>query len=143
MTAGATQAILLLNAMCRSSPWPATGRNQHCNSSAATASERYPQCAIFSQTTRRIRFGWIRKLRFVNQYSYLLLVIFVLLLSAVAAYFWLPKPAGLALVTLLGVVFVAAASLLRYRETHLPDTAALDGLIGKGSPVLVVLFSHY
>ncbi len=87
--------------------------------------------------------GGLRQLRFVNQYSYLLLVIFVLPMSAVAAYFWLPRPAGLALVTLLGVVFVAATSLSRYRETHLPDTAALDGLIGKGSPVMVVLFSYY
>ncbi|MCY4436448.1 MAG: hypothetical protein OXE05_03850 [Chloroflexi bacterium] len=82
-------------------------------------------------------------MRFVNQYSYLLFVIFVLPASAVAAYFWLPEAAGLALVTLVGLGLVAVASLLRYRETHLTDTAALDGLIGKGSPVIVVLFSHY
>ena len=82
-------------------------------------------------------------MRVVNQYSYLLFVIFVLPASAVAAYFWLPRSAGLALVALLGVGLVAVASLLRYRETNLADTAALDGLIGKGSPVMVVLFSHY
>ena len=82
-------------------------------------------------------------MRFVNQYSYLLFVIFVLPASAVAAYFWLPEAAGLTLVTLVGLGLVAVASLLRYRETQLTDTAALDGLIGKGSPVIVVLFSHY
>ncbi len=82
-------------------------------------------------------------MRFVNQYSYLLFVVFVLPASAVAAYFWLPEAAGLALVTLVGLGLVAVAYLLRYRETHLTDTAALDGLIGKGSPVIVVLFSHY
>lgn len=82
-------------------------------------------------------------MRFVNQYSYLLFVLFVLPASAVAAYFWLPEPAGLALVTILGISLVAVASLQRHRETTLADTAALDGLIGKGSPVMVVLFSHY
>lgn len=82
-------------------------------------------------------------MRFVNQYSYLLFVVFVLPASAVAAYFWLPRPADLALVALLGVALVAVASLLRYRETNLANTAALDGLIGQGSPVMVVLFSHF
>lgn len=82
-------------------------------------------------------------MRFVNQYSYLLFVIFVLPASAVAAYFWLPKPVGLALVALLGVGLVFVATLQHYRETILADTAALDGLIGKGSPVMVILFSHY
>ena len=82
-------------------------------------------------------------MRFVNQYSCLLFVVFVLPASAVAAYFWLPKPVGLALVALLGVGLVFVASLQHYRETILADTAALDGLIGKGSPVMVVLFSHY
>ena len=82
-------------------------------------------------------------MRFVNQYSYLLFVVFVLPASAVAAYIWLPKAAGLALVALLGIALVAVASLMRYRETSLAEIAALDGLIGKGSPVLVVLFSHY
>ena len=82
-------------------------------------------------------------MRFVNRYSYLLFVLFILPASAVAAYFWLPSPAGLAFVTLLGVLLVAVVSVLRHRETVLADTAALDGLIGKGSPVLVVLFSHY
>lgn len=82
-------------------------------------------------------------MRFVNQYSYLLFVIFVLPASAVAAYLWLPRPAGLALVTLLGILLVGVASLMRYRETNLTEISALDGLIGKGSPVIVVLFSHY
>ena len=82
-------------------------------------------------------------MRFVNQYSFLLFVLFVLPASAVAAYFWLPRPVGLALVTVLGVLLVAVASVLRNRETNLADITALDGLIGKGSPVLVVLFSHY
>ena len=82
-------------------------------------------------------------MRFVNQYSYLLFVVFVIPASAVAGYFWLPKSAGLALVALLGLLLVAVASLQRYRESSLADISALDGLIGKGSPVLVVLFSHY
>ena len=82
-------------------------------------------------------------MHYVTQYSYIILALFVLLVSAAAAYFWLPTPAGLALVALVSVAMVAVGAVLRYRESNIDNITALDRLIGKGRPVLVVVFSNY
>ena len=82
-------------------------------------------------------------MHYVTQYSYIILALFVLLVSAAAAYFWLPMPAGLGLVALVSVAMVAVGAVLRYRESNIDNITALDRLIGKGRPVLVVVFSNY
>ena len=73
-------------------------------------------------------------MHYVTQYSYIILALFVLLVSAAAAYFWLPTPAGLALVALVSVAMVAVGAVLRYRESNIDNITALDRLIGKGRP---------
>ena len=79
----------------------------------------------------------------INQYSYIVISVFALLVSAVAAYVWLPLPAGVALVAVVVVALVGLGTGLRFRHTQLADLAELDEVIGKGRPVMVVVYSNY
>lgn len=79
----------------------------------------------------------------INQYSYIVICVFALVVSAVAAYAWLPLPAGVALVAVVVVALVGLGTGLRFRHTQLADLAALDEVIGNGRPVMVVVYSNY
>ena len=82
-------------------------------------------------------------MQFFNQYSYIAVSLFALLVSAGAAYLWLPLPGGLLVVVLVGVGVVAVGAGLRYREADVASGTGLDELIGNGRPALVAVFSNY
>ncbi len=55
-----------------------------------------------------------KSMQFLNQYSFIFLSLFVLLVSAVAVYFWLPNPGGILLLVLVGVSLIAVGIALRF-----------------------------
>lgn len=79
----------------------------------------------------------------INQYSYIVICVFALVVSAVAAYAWLPLPAGVALVAVVVGALVGLGTGLRFRQTQLADLGELDEVIGNGRSVMVVLYSNY
>ncbi len=82
-------------------------------------------------------------MQFLNQYSYVFVSLFALLICAAIAFLWLPLPAGIAFVALVGGLLVTVAIRLRTRASVLADAAGPDELIGAGRPVLVAVFSNY
>ncbi len=80
---------------------------------------------------------------FLNRYSYALAAVFLVLVSAVVAYLWLPLPGGWLLAAALGIVFAAAYGILRIRTANPADVAELTALVGAGRPVLVFLYANY
>ena len=81
-------------------------------------------------------------MQFLNQYSYVLSSLAALLGSIAAAALWFPGTVGLMVVLLVLVGLLAVGSALRYRDEDASSTMP-DALIGQGSPVMVVLFSHF
>ena len=79
----------------------------------------------------------------VNRYSFIALVLGLLLASAAAAYYWLPLPVGWLLVPAVGAVVAAAHFALRYQAAQRTDAGDVAALVGKGRPALVLVYSNY
>ena len=82
-------------------------------------------------------------MQFLNQYSFIFLSLFVLLVSSVAVYFWLPDPGGILLLVLLGVSLVAVGTALRFPAADSISSEALAAQLKKGVPVLFVVYSNF
>lgn len=120
----------------------ASGAPRLCSSSLGCAALCYSSLGIIENKLGR--FGPMRSFNhFVNQFSFALFALFALLASVAAAYFWLPLPVGLVLVALVGAALAGIGAGLRYRQTHIADLTDLDSIIGKGRPVMVVVFSNF
>lgn len=82
-------------------------------------------------------------MQFINQYSYVVISVFVLLVSGVAVYFWLPDPGGILLVLLVGVSLFALGTALRFPAGDSISNEALAAQLERGVPVLIVVYSNY
>ena len=82
-------------------------------------------------------------MQFVNQYSYVLLSLFVVAVSAVAVYRWLPDPGGVLLLILLGVTLFAVGVALRYPATDAIDGEGLAAQLKRGVPVIIMVYSNF
>ncbi len=82
-------------------------------------------------------------MQFVNQYSYVLLSLFVASVSAVAVYFWLPDPGGVLLLILLGVTLFAVGVALRYPAADTVDSEGLAAQLKRGVPVFIMVYSNF
>ncbi len=81
--------------------------------------------------------------QFLNQYSFLLVSLFVLFGSVVAAAAWFPGLVGLLIVLVVSLGLVAVESVFQYRDPGIPAGKGPDALIGKGLPVLVAIYSKF
>ena len=82
-------------------------------------------------------------MQILNQYSFLLLALFMLFVSSIAVALWLPGFGGLMVVLLVGVGFVAVAAALQYRDAGEFSSTPPESLIGKGIPVLLAVYSNF
>ena len=82
-------------------------------------------------------------MQFINQYSYVVISVFFLLVSGAAVYFWLPDPGGILLVVLVGVIFVAVGAALRFPAGDSISDEALAAQLQRGVPTLIVVYSNY
>ncbi len=81
--------------------------------------------------------------QFLNQYSFLLITLFALLGSIVAAAAWFPGLVGLLIVLVVSLGLVAVESVFQYRDPGIPAGKGPDALIGNGLPILVAIYSNF
>ena len=87
--------------------------------------------------------GRLDVLGLVNRYSFIALVLGLLLASAAAAYYWLPLPGGWLLVPAVGISLASLHFVLRYQAGQRADEGDMAALVGKGRPALVLVYSNY
>ena len=81
--------------------------------------------------------------QFINQYSYVIVAVILVLASAAIAYLWLPLPVGWLLVAAVVVFFAILHRILRFRAPNPANADEVSALIGAGWPVMVVVYSNY
>ncbi len=82
-------------------------------------------------------------MQLVNQFSYVFLALFVLLVTALLALRWQPERGGIVAVLLVALVLAGIQLALRVQTRGVTTLSELRSHIGGGKPVLVEVYSNY